>query len=723
MVFSYVAHRHVELGGRVLILVHRSELVDQVVVALRDEGILPGVIAPEYDFQPDAKVQVASVFSLIRRLDKLPPPTLIVCDECFAAGTIVDGRPIESIVVGDMVRSYNHVSEDLRYRPVTAVMSHKPDSLCSVYISGRRYVCTPNHPFYTARDGYIEARELVSGDIIFTLQDVRTSGFYRQPVPAQSPAEAGMGALFDRVLTSVLVKGFFRDDGAYQSSVRFVPDEDTQSDEALGIKGQDVRDAAADKTRSESERREWNWDDVTADALLAGIGRFVFTGVCSADEDTQRQRAPDSLQAGLGAAGIADSNRDRRIFPHVSQKEGTRFQEGQLSHGARVDRVEVHEPTSDGTFGGLLPNGLVYNLEVEENHNYFVDDLLVHNCHHATNKTTWGRIMSHYVQARRLGVTATPWRLSGEGLGDIFDDLILGPTTNELIEQGWLSPVTVYAPSRPDLAGIPRRSGDYALEQLATAMDRPTITGDALDHYKRLAHDKQAVVFCVSVKHALSVSEQFTAAGYPAQTLNGGTERSVRAATVRDFKARSIKILTSCDLISEGFDCPAIECGISLRPTQSLGLWLQQCGRCLRPAPGKQNAVLLDHAGNTYRHGLPTELHGWTLEGTPRSERRVRDQPTVSSVRICLHCFAASPSGTVSCGTCGNSFPIEAREVKEVKGTLEEVKLSPEQRQARIAQGTARSLEALIELGRIRGYRNPRAWAEHVYRGRMRKHG
>jgi DNA repair protein RadD len=340
-------------------------------------------------------------------------------------------------------------------------------------------------------------------------------------------------------------------------------------------------------------------------------------------------------------------------------------------------------------------------------------------CHHVLPKTRWGKIFSAWPNVRRLGVTATPIRLDGSGLNAMFDDLILGPSTSELIDLGALAPVTVYAPKQPDLSSIPKRHGDYATSALVTAMDRPTITGDCLDHYQRLANGKQAVVFCVSVEHAQHVAQQFMAAGHTALSIDGGTHRDLRARIIRDFRDRTIRVLTSCDLISEGFDCPGIDVGISLRPTASLALYLQQVGRCLRPAPDKSRALLLDHAGNTHRHGLPTEPRAWSLAGTRASGRNATERDPATTVRICPHCFAASRAGSSACGACQRPFPVEARKVAHKKGELEEV--DPRAREARREQGKAQGLEALIELGRIRGYRNARTWAEHVWAARQKK--
>lgn len=344
------------------------------------------------------------------------------------------------------------------------------------------------------------------------------------------------------------------------------------------------------------------------------------------------------------------------------------------------------------------------------------DLIIVDEAHHATAKNTIGQILRAWPSARVLGVTATPLRLSGEGLGECFSAMVLGPTVAQLIDSGSLSPVRVYAPPTVDLGSLRISRGDFVTAELSQTMDKPKITGDAVDHYKRLAHGVAAVAFCVSVEHARHVAAQFTEAGFPSVHVDGGMDRHIRRAIIQEFRYGKIKVLTSCDLISEGFDCPGIVCGIMLRPTASLGLYMQQVGRCLRLAPGKQHAIILDHAGNTRRHGLPTEDREWSLEGVERSKRRTADEPVIS-VRVCPNCFGAEKAGRPACSNCGTPYPIAARKIAEVEGELEEVQATERRKE----QGRATDLAALTELGKMRGYKSPHMWAQHVLQGRKRK--
>ena len=213
-------------------------------------------------------------------------------------------------------------------------------------------------------------------------------------------------------------------------------------------------------------------------------------------------------------------------------------------------------------------------------------DLIIGDeAHHFTSQSSWGKVVAGFPTARLLGVTATPERLDGKGLGQMFDDMVMGPTVAELTAQGFLSHAIVYAPSAPDLGGVDTRMGDYVQKQLEAAMVKTVITGSAVKHYGKYASGKKAIAFCVSVRHAMDVAKDFREAGYTASHIDGGMNEEERDGVLKAFEEGRVQVLTSCDLVSEGFDLPAVEVAILLRPTKSLGLYLQQCGRAIRPHP------------------------------------------------------------------------------------------------------------------------------------------
>lgn len=335
------------------------------------------------------------------------------------------------------------------------------------------------------------------------------------------------------------------------------------------------------------------------------------------------------------------------------------------------------------------------------------DFLIVDEAHHAAGGTQWHKIIEAHRGKRILGVTATPERLSGEPLSVSFDHMIVGPSTAELIALGALSPYRAYAPSRPDLTGVRSQAGDYVKGELDEAMDRPTITGDAVMHYKRIVPGKRAIVFCVSIAHAEHVAEQFEQAGVKAASIDGKMDRVERRGILKRFADGIVPVLTSCEIVSEGFDVPAIEAAILLRPTQSVTLALQQVGRSLRPYPGKTEAVILDHAGNLMRHGLPDEPREWSLAGRERkrASSSERTMPTV----VCAGCFAVFRPQPC-CPYCGLRREVGGREVDEVEGELAEVDIAAlrEHREfvrRKMEERECKSREDWVRLGQRRGYK------------------
>ena len=347
----------------------------------------------------------------------------------------------------------------------------------------------------------------------------------------------------------------------------------------------------------------------------------------------------------------------------------------------------------------------------------FAPDLIViDEAHHAV-ASTYTKILEAYPDARILGVTATPCRADGRGLSEIFDDLILGPTVQELIDGGHLSPVEVYAPSTIDVRGLHTVAGDYNKKELEEASDKPTITGDAIDHYRRLAGGKPAIAFCVSVAHSEHVADAFTAAGYRAKSVSGMTPPDERDKAIEDLGNGGLDLLSMCDLANEGLDVPVVEVGIMLRPTNSLGLCRQQMGRVLRPAPGKDRAIILDHAGNCLRHGLPTTEVEWSLEGVVRRPKKKGEPDTaeeqVSYCPACYHIFTKASR----CPRCGEVL-ASPRAVEEVAGELQKLDEAAFKRMQKRQVQRTRRLEDLIELAYSRGYSNPVKWATAIYEAR-----
>jgi superfamily II DNA or RNA helicase len=301
--------------------------------------------------------------------------------------------------------------------------------------------------------------------------------------------------------------------------------------------------------------------------------------------------------------------------------------------------------------------------------------LVVDEAHHAV-AGTWRRITTAWRNAKVLGVTATPERLDGVGLRDAFDVMVIGLGVRELIDAGYLAPFRYLAAQLVfDLSSVRTFGGDYNTGDLADVLDRDTVTGNVVEHYLRHLAPRTAIGFCVTVAHAEHVALRFRDNGVPAASIDGTMSPDERRDAVERLRSGDIRVLTSCEIISEGFDAPAVGGCILLRPTQSFALYRQQVGRCLRPKTDGSAATIVDHVGNVWRHGLPDSPHIWSLDSRRRSvAERQRAVPGLRKCDACSLVFAVGERGD-DCGVAGCLFapPVFI----ERPGNLEEIVSPP----------------------------------------------
>jgi superfamily II DNA or RNA helicase len=284
------------------------------------------------------------------------------------------------------------------------------------------------------------------------------------------------------------------------------------------------------------------------------------------------------------------------------------------------------------------------------------DLIIVDEAHHAV-AGQWQRTLDYWREVPRIGVTATPTRLDGRGLRDVFDDLIVGPTIKELVSDGWLSYPVLYRPAQEAALQLHVRRGDFDRKEQAQALSTRAIIGDVIAHYRETMDGLPAVAFCPTVEHAHLVAEQFNRAGYTAAPVWGNMPDKDRDAAIQGLASGSVQVVTSCDVISEGVDVPVMVGAILLRRTLSLSLYLQQVGRALRPAPGKDRAVILDHVGNRYLHGHVLQPRDWSLDSEKRDPRR--ESPPMTTE--CPQCYAVWPGRPHKCPSCGFDFASQRR--------------------------------------------------------------
>jgi len=594
--FAYIAWTSVMRGKKVLILVHRKELLKQTREKLQAFGIEPGMVSPDYRPNYTAQIQVAMVQTMVGRKHMYPWFDLIVTDECFVPGTMItmgDGtqRAIETVKVGDMVLAWDEETKDFEKKQVTRTFENPINSkpvFRILAVSGHEIRCTGEHPIMT-KSGWTNAAHVNLNHQLLI----------------QDPG----------------------DDFYYYSWIKEI--------EIIAI---------------ESDK-------------------------------------------------YTETNNPRRLTE-------------------------------------------VYNLEVADLHTYVANGIVVHNCHHVA-ASTYLQVIQAYPDAYQLGVTATPIRTDGKGLGrnagGIYDYMVVGPQTAELIEMGYLvEPVIHVPPSLVDLTGVRKLGGEYNARQATERVDKRSITGDAMDHYLSSAKYEPAVVFCASVAHAEHVAAEWRAMNIRAVAVDGtkrGKNKDWRTGdddvdrALKGLADGSVHAVMSCDLISEGTDIPAISYMADLGPTMSLGKHIQKIGRTLRPAPGKDRAIIMDHVGNVGKmengmfianHGLPTDIREWTLDGEMRSKRDKQEK--LQSVAMCGSCYGVFIARLRVCPYCNTEREIQQREIQQREGEL--VAITPEmkaraQYEAKQEVYSAKTLEELEALAAKRGHK--KGWAKHIYNARAAK--
>ena len=341
---------------------------------------------------------------------------------------------------------------------------------------------------------------------------------------------------------------------------------------------------------------------------------------------------------------------------------------------------------------------------------YRPDILFFDECHHCRS-ATWQSIIERYSEAIVIGLTATPVRSDGKGLGNLFQTMVCGPSVAELTAQGYLVPTRVFAPNKPNLRDVRKVGGDYNQGQIGRIMDKPTLTGDIVEHWQRLGENRLTVCFAVSVEHSRHLRDRFVDAGIAAGHLDGETPIDERVQLLQALASGAIRVLCSVGVLTEGWDLPGLGCIILARPTLSEGLFLQMSGRGLRPAPDKTDVVILDHAGCTLQHGFVDDDREWSLDVDRMSQRERID--TALKVKACPKCFRVWSKRQRLC-ECGYVFHFDDRAPRQVAGNLTDQASQRQDRYSRIPEAHKRDLYMRwAREGAERRYRPNFAWAKY----------
>ncbi len=346
--------------------------------------------------------------------------------------------------------------------------------------------------------------------------------------------------------------------------------------------------------------------------------------------------------------------------------------------------------------------------------------LIIDECHGVAGSEKYKKLLATYNNVPVLGLTATPFS-AGLGKhyetlgGPLFQNLVIGATITELIENKHLVDCDIYAPSEPDLKGVKSSKGmdgllDYNQTELEKATDTPALIGDIVDHWLKLASGKKTVVFATSIAHSKHIVESFQAAGVIAEHIDYHHDDDERAVILGRFARGDTMVLSNVGLLAEGWDCPSTEVMILARPTRSLIRFIQMVGRVLRPAEGKTRALLLDHSGSTARLGhpcddLPLELD----DGKPKASSSMKKEHAEPLPKPCTSCHFMKPATIHVCPKCG--FAPE-RQNDVVVGDGQLVKM---ERKKRVTKDTKQHVYSqLLFIQRQRRYQY--GWAANQYR-------
>lgn len=619
-----VTFANIPRNGRVLLLSHREELVEQP----RKYYSCSYGVERAAQRSHGEEVVSASVQTLTRRLSRFRPDDFdtIIVDECFPGTIKVDGKPLNSIKNGDIIASWNSQTGQIEYKPVTHVFKRKPSEMCVVILENGQFIpCTPNHPFYVEGVGYVPAIKLQEGFCVkricvHNLRKANRSGcIYEKPMENKNGffQENRKNLLLTGLLKRIFQTRIERNNGENQQKVCQRKNEAKKSDEKPGSKKENV--GKAEGNRSLSENSVWKRSRAYSSAAEYADCVEGSESVCGVRNPHKirgkiRNAISELLQGRHSDSWGNVSYRNRRRKSPLYRKKRAGQKEGVLFEHIRVARVEVREQTSDRTFGGLCPDGFVYNLEISGNHNYFADGILVHNCHHSAAKS-YRRILDYFAPRLTLGFTATPNRGDKVRLDDVFSRIIFQRDLRWGIENGYLADIhCLRVDIGYDLSAVRTRLGDYAPGELEEAMDG---TADAIAEAYQKCAKGATLIFAVSVHQCREIASKIPGA----VVVTGETKD--RASIIRAFTDGEIPCIVNCMVFTEGTDIPRVETVMIARPTQSEALYAQMVGRGLRLYPGKDKLTLIDCVGVTGKVSLCTAptLIGIDMDSVPPGRR------------------------------------------------------------------------------------------------------
>lgn len=686
---AYILAEAAKKGKRGIFICDRIKLVQQSIEAFTHHGLDIGVMQGNHELKKyHAPIQIASIHTLARR-DRIPEFDIAIVDECFPAGTMVDtpsgAKPIDSVRLGDIVYNACGVGQ------VMSTSVKKANCLVKVVLEdGTEIKCTANHPILTSK-GWTKAGDLDVRQRVIRIEDMPNMwGGDEAEDCGWKGCSDGISMEQEGDLLKVLLKETGESYAQQREQGKNESHFEAYRSQAKNYWGQWSR---ANQGARDGAERPWGRLDSRVHSD-------------NSNEGMEGKETAPSLQDRFGESKPDDSNRAGWVQPlqPISTRAGREEVRGVGS--SRVASIEIEECGSDT---------LVYNIGVAGHPSYFVDGVLVHNCH--TNYKSLIRMMETYNNVPFIGLSATPY---SKGLGKYYDDLILPITPRQLLDQGYLCPIKYYGGAKANLKGVktkalPTGGTDYDPKSLAKATETDDkLTGDIIKNWLHHAKGMQTIAFTPSITHSKELVRQFNEAGISAEHIDGYMPDHERQILFDAHDRGEFKILSCSRLLNTGYDAPKVQCLIDAFPTKSSIVLAQRWGRVQRIAEGKPYAVILDHAGNFSSHGpvediIPDSLDDGTARFNEKNQLKEKKEPKAKECPQCYQQFIG-----IRCA-CGYEIPIK-QQLETTDEILVELSASQKRNKLDTKQHKEQFYSELMAYASIKGY--SAGWAAHKYKER-----
>lgn len=646
-------------------------------------------------------VEIWTYAYAIRNYKKYDPKSFfgLAVDECFVAGSLVDGVPIEELKIGDLVTAFDPVTNSIAKKPIVRLFKNRATKLIKLnFNDSSSIVCTFNHPIYT-NIGWVKASELTSNLTVYKIIDyvknqdipmplVQNRISNRKKINLRSIYECWSRLLQFRLWEKIYRKSKFSQNKSVKfkkSSNYITKDVRSKSDEIRANTAEN--ECFTTSNRSQTKNSRWEWATNT-------IGRtYVDCSIQTSNQSIRSQhkintsKIPQcqdtkSLQNRYRVCRSKISNRNRWQQSFKYQKTKTRQEKNVGFTEIRLESFEIYESTDIARFRSVCPDGYVYNFEVADWHTYTVENICVHNCHHS-KADELNNVIEHF-KAHKWGLSATPDRLDGKPLNPPYT-VVIQPHTDQWFEDnGYLAPIEIY---HKPLADFTIANADDDLSYQNRLIDKPQIFGDAFKEWDRHCFGMQTIGFLPGVSSGEHFTQQFNEyfrdrekynGKHPAIFLDAKTPKKFRELVIANLgnldSEYGYDVLINVGLFIEGLDCPKAQAEIMLRKTMSRGAYKQMIGRIRRPG---KTAYLLDHVGNFPIHNHPNFYIQYDLKGKQKANKNNdNDSVLVEIPSCCPKCQdieLVQFTNDLRCLVCGYTFNLKQTKKRGSRALPEQV--------------------------------------------------